>query len=413
MTFQPAIRLQQLGKCYQIYENPEDRLKQFFWRGKKQFYREFWALQDISLEVQKGKAIGIIGRNGSGKSTLLQLIAGTLNPTAGTVEVNGRLAALLELGSGFNPDFTGRENVYLNGSILGLSQEELDRRFDSIAAFADIGDFLDQPVRSYSSGMLMRLAFSVSVNVEPDILIIDEALAVGDVGFQFKCMERLDRLTQSGTTLLFVSHDMSTIKAFCDHALYLEHGTIKASGDPADIVELYLLDMRDDQRRASVPGASVALKPSLAGSDGLAFGTEQGKIVSAEFLNSGGLKAIFNHGNAIQFRVVAEYDDSIAHPTIGAIVMDRKHVPIGGIYFDDLPSASSQSPKRVELVFTFAAKLTEGTYFVTLFIQDCPASSFAMLVDKQVGVLTFDVLGSNKTRLIGVVDLDIDVIMET
>ena len=195
----PAIRVQDLSKCYEIYVRPQDRLKQsihprlqrLVGRNPKSYYREFWALKDVSFEVNKGEAVGIIGRNGAGKSTLLQLVCGTLNPTSGSVEVEGTVAALLELGSGFNPEFTGRENVYLNASMLGLSQAAIDNKFDEIAAFADIGDFLEQPTKTYSSGMLMRLAFAVNTCVDPEILIVDEALGVGDAPFQSKCFKRL------------------------------------------------------------------------------------------------------------------------------------------------------------------------------------------------------------------------------
>ncbi len=195
-----AIRVTNLSKSYQIYETPRDRLKQFVLprlqriagQAPRQYYREFRALNNVSFDVRKGETVGIIGRNGSGKSTLLQIICGTLTPTGGTVETRGRIAALLELGSGFNPDFTGRENVYLNASVLGLPQEEIETRFDDIAAFADIGDFIDQPVKTYSSGMIVRLAFAVAINVDPDILVIDEALSVGDELFQRKCFSRIE-----------------------------------------------------------------------------------------------------------------------------------------------------------------------------------------------------------------------------
>jgi len=227
-----AISVKNLSKCYQIYDRPQDRLKQSLifrlkaitGRTVKTYYREFWALKDISFDVKRGETLGIIGRNGSGKSTLLQIIAGTLQCTTGTFNLNGRVAALLELGSGFNPEFSGRENVYLNGAVLGISIEEMNRLFDSILSFADIGDFIEQPVKTYSSGMLVRLAFAVSVNVKPDILIIDEALSVGDAAFQFKCFQRLEELTQSGTTLLFVSHSMEMVKTFCERAIYLKQG---------------------------------------------------------------------------------------------------------------------------------------------------------------------------------------------
>jgi len=242
-----VINVSDLSKCYHIYNNPLDRLKQsIFPRLLKKirkpspvYYREFWALRGINFSVKKGEAIGIIGRNGSGKSTLLQLICGTLTPTSGTVETYGRITALLELGSGFNPEFTGRENVFLNGAILGLSQEEIESRFDDIAAFADIGDFIEQPVKFYSSGMTVRLAFAVQAMVDPDILIVDEALAVGDERFQRKCFHRLEELRKKGTSILFVSHAGQQIVELCDQALLLENGERILMTDPLTTVRAY------------------------------------------------------------------------------------------------------------------------------------------------------------------------------
>jgi ABC-type polysaccharide/polyol phosphate transport system ATPase subunit len=243
-----AISVRNVSKMYPLYDDPRDRLKQSLWyalpgflRGQpRQFFREFWALRDISFEVKKGETLGIIGRNGSGKSTILQIIAGTLTPTTGEVQVNGRVAALLELGSGFNSEFTGRENVYLNGSILGFSQEEMDKRFDEIAAFADIGQFIDQPVKLYSSGMFVRLAFAVQVLLDPDILVVDEALAVGDAAFTMKCMSRMKRLAESGVTILLVSHDVQSVRSFCNKAIWLEQGEIRSSGTPLEITSQYV-----------------------------------------------------------------------------------------------------------------------------------------------------------------------------
>ncbi|QWA09341.1 ABC transporter ATP-binding protein [Sodalis ligni] len=242
-----AIQVQGLSKCYQIYDRPSDRLKQSIYTGirklvgkkGKALFREFWALKDINFNVEKGESIGIIGQNGSGKSTLLQLICGTLSPTTGTVETNGRIAALLELGSGFNPEFTGRENVYMNGAVLGLSEAEINEKFDEILIFADIGDFIDQPTKTYSSGMLVRLAFAVQVCIEPDILIVDEALAVGDALFQKRCFERMDRLRTNGTTLLFVSHDQESVRTMTNKAIFLEHGVTKFIGSSADALLEY------------------------------------------------------------------------------------------------------------------------------------------------------------------------------
>jgi lipopolysaccharide transport system ATP-binding protein len=217
-----AISIHQLSKCYHLYRHPLDRLSHALCKkGRRQ---EHWALKDISLTVQRGDAVGIIGHNGSGKSTLLQIIAGTMKPTSGQIIVNGRLAALLELGSGFNPEFTGRENVFLNGAILKIPHETIDRKFDEIAAFADIGDFMDQPVKKYSSGMMLRLAFAVQVVIEPDILIVDEALSVGDFFFQQKCLKKIRKLLEQGTTLLFVSHDMGIVRDLCRNVLYLKKG---------------------------------------------------------------------------------------------------------------------------------------------------------------------------------------------
>lgn len=254
MSSEIAIRVQNLSKCYQIYDTPRDRLKQFVLphlrrvMGKlpKQYFGEFWALKDISFEIQKGETVGIIGRNGSGKSTLLQMICGTLNPTRGTIQTNGRIAALLELGSGFNPEFTGRENVYMNAALLGLGQEQIDARFDDIAAFADIGDFIEQPVKTYSSGMFVRLAFAVNIISEPDIMIVDEALAVGDMNFQAKCMTALTRIQESGSTILFVSHDVGAVKSLCSRGVYLEHGMVKAIGKASDVAEQYIRIMREE-----------------------------------------------------------------------------------------------------------------------------------------------------------------------
>ena len=243
----PAIRVRDLSKCYEIYVRPQDRLKQsihprlqrLVGRTPKSYYREFWALKDISFDVNKGEAVGIIGRNGAGKSTLLQLICGTLSPTGGSVVVDGTVAALLELGSGFNPEFTGRENVYLNASMLGLTQEEIGDKFDEIAAFADIGDFLEQPTKTYSSGMLMRLAFAVNTCVDPEVLIVDEALSVGDAPFQSKCFKRLRQLIADGTSVLFVSHDISTVRSICGRALWLKNGRSEMWGEAKEVAKEY------------------------------------------------------------------------------------------------------------------------------------------------------------------------------
>jgi len=225
-----VIQCSELGKCYRIYDDPKARLKQALWRGRRQYYREFWALRNISFEVKRGESLGIIGRNGSGKSTLLQLICGTLTPSEGTLLTQGRIAALLELGSGFNPEFTGLENVYLNASMLGLSKEQTDAALEGIVAFADIGEFINQPVKTYSSGMAVRLAFAVIAHVNADILVVDEALAVGDAVFVQRCMRFIHRMREE-RCLLFVSHDAEAVKSLCSHALWISDGEAQALGD--------------------------------------------------------------------------------------------------------------------------------------------------------------------------------------
>src|SRR5438552_5956676 len=239
------VEFQGVSKSYPIYDSPGDRLKELITPRRYQFHRDFWALRDVSFDIRPGETFCIVGENGSGKSTLLQMIAGILLPTSGTVSVTGRVSALLELGSGFNPEFSGRDNVYLNGSIIGLSTKQIEQRFHDIEEFAEIGDFIDQPVKTYSSGMAVRLAFAVAINVDPEILLVDEALAVGDIYFRQRCMRKVHELRQRGVTILFVSHAVSDVKAIGDRALWLDHGRVKEAGDPDKVVAKYLAAMTE------------------------------------------------------------------------------------------------------------------------------------------------------------------------
>lgn len=241
------IRVEGLSKRYEMYSQPSDRLKQMVLprmqramnRTPKNYFKEFWALRDVSFEVRGGETIGIVGRNGSGKSTMLQMICGTLNPTLGSISVDGRISALLELGAGFNPEFTGRENVLLSGLVYGIPENEVRRKFDEILDFSGIGEFIDQPVKTYSSGMYVRLAFAVAISVSPDIFVVDEALAVGDEAFQRKCLARIDKIRDSGATVLFVSHSAGTVVELCDRAILLEHGQMLMQGTPKEVVTTY------------------------------------------------------------------------------------------------------------------------------------------------------------------------------
>lgn len=248
-----AISARNLTKAYRLFGRPADRLKQFFSLGLKRYHGEFTALNDVSFDIQKGETVGIMGRNGSGKSTLLQLICGILKPTEGVVQVNGRVSALLELGAGFNPEFTGRENVYFQGALMGFDKSQMDQRFDDIAAFAEIGEFIDQPVRTYSSGMFVRLAFAVQAFSDPDILIIDEALSVGDFFFQQKCLNRIQELCDNGTTLLFVSHDTSTIRDLCRRTIYLKEGRLSFDGETTHAMRQYFAERDRGSVATSIP----------------------------------------------------------------------------------------------------------------------------------------------------------------
>ncbi len=267
MSSDVAIRVQNLSKVFRIYAKPEDRLVQMATLGRVRRFQEFSAVRNISLEVQRGETVGIIGRNGCGKSTLLQMIVGTLQPTSGSVEVQGRIAALLELGAGFNGEFTGRENVYMNGAILGFSREEMDARFEAIAKFAAIGDFIERPVKTYSSGMFVRLAFAVSTAVEPDILVVDEALSVGDEAFQRKCFARIEAIKERGGTILFVSHGAQTIVQLCDRAVLLDGGEKLLEGEPKRVVAQYQrLVNASDEGAAGIRASIVAMGGFATGS---------------------------------------------------------------------------------------------------------------------------------------------------
>ncbi|MEK5036063.1 ABC transporter ATP-binding protein [Paenibacillus sp. FSL R7-0302] len=240
------IEIKNIVKSYKLYDKPADRFKESIHPLKKVYHKDFVALNGISLSVEKGDAIGILGRNGSGKSTLLKMITGVLTPTSGEIQVNGKISAILELGAGFNPEYTGRENIYLNGLMMGHNREKMDEKIESIINFADIGSFIDQPVKLYSSGMFARLAFAVSINVEPDILIVDEALAVGDTRFQTKCIDKMKDLKRSGTTILFVSHASEQVKRFCNKAVWIKDGKIESVGESSEVVDRYEDYMRND-----------------------------------------------------------------------------------------------------------------------------------------------------------------------
>jgi ABC-type polysaccharide/polyol phosphate transport system ATPase subunit len=244
-----AISVKNLTKVYHLYDRPQDRLKEALHPLRKSYHHDFYALEDVSFDVRRGETVGIIGKNGAGKSTLLKIITGVLTPTEGSVKVHGKIASLLELGAGFNPEMTGMENIYLNGTLMGFSEEEMQGKIDAILEFANIGEFIYQPVKMYSSGMFARLAFSVAINVDADILIVDEALSVGDMLFQAKCIAKMTELMEEGTTILFVSHDIHAVRSLCSYGVYLENGKVKMSGEAGEVVDAYI---RDDQQESTL-----------------------------------------------------------------------------------------------------------------------------------------------------------------
>lgn len=272
-----VIQIQNVSKVYKLYETPIDRLKESLHPGGKKYHHDFFALRDISFDVKKGETVGIIGKNGSGKSTLLKIITGVLTPTMGTMNVSGRISALLELGAGFNPEYSGLENVYLQGTMMGYSREDMRERVPEILKFADIGEFINQPVKVYSSGMFIRLAFSVAINVEPEILIVDEALAVGDMSFQAKCMTAFKRMQQKGVTVLFVSHDTASVKSLCSWAVWLENGVIKRIGNAGEIAEDYMRTIREEMNAAG--------KTQNTGNEDTVLGTDENNKVEIRVIS--------------------------------------------------------------------------------------------------------------------------------
>jgi homopolymeric O-antigen transport system ATP-binding protein len=345
-----AVSVSGLGKMYRIYDHPQDRLKQMlFARFGKTYGHEFWGLRDVSFEVQRGERFGIIGRNGSGKSTLLQIIAGTLAPSEGQVRINGRVAALLELGSGFNPEFSGRENVFLNGSILGLSPQQLESRFDEIAGFADIGEFIEQPVKLYSSGMFVRLAFAVTTSVDADVLLIDEALAVGDVFFRQKCYRRLEALRDKGVSILLVSHAMADIEQFCQRVLLLNRGSAVFQGAASEAVKRYYLIEQQDYALAPAQGPVHALPcqtdPSQASreyswpaptafldiSGASQISNNWARCTGVAMCNSEGQPCrVFEQGETASFFFEFELLQDIEVPIGGVVIQSDKGVTVHG-----------------------------------------------------------------------------------
>jgi ABC-type polysaccharide/polyol phosphate transport system ATPase subunit len=338
-----AVEFQGVSKSYAIYDAPGDRLKELLSLNRLKRHQDFWALHDVSFEVKRGETFCIVGENGSGKSTLLQMVAGILHPTSGTVGIHGRVSALLELGAGFNPEFSGRDNVYLNGSILGLTTRQIDQRYQDIAAFAEIGNFIDQPVKTYSSGMVVRLAFAVAINVDPEILLVDEALAVGDIYFRQRCMRKVHELRQRGITILFVSHAVSDVKAIGDRVLWLDHGRMIDCGEPDRVVSKYLAAMTekdstylllkssaDPQPRRGGPMLAPEVVETIPNIDHR-FGDGRAEIIGIAVLDEQGRnQPILEPSTRILVRISVRAKGDVALPIVGFMLRNQLGMDFSG-----------------------------------------------------------------------------------
>jgi len=410
------IRVSAIYKTYQLWHNPASRLlvplahslirpwaQNWYARFAAKKCKPVHALSDISFELAPGESLGIIGLNGSGKSTLLQIIAGTLQPTSGRVEVEGRVAALLELGSGFDPEFTGRENVYLNATILGLSREEIDARYDDIVSFADIGLFIDHPVKSYSSGMVVRLAFAVQVHVEPDILIVDEALAVGDARFQAKALGKIESILANGTTLLFVGHDLRAVKAFCNKAILLDHGVMTHQGLPDDVIKDYLLQVQQNKQDDSGHHRKITETASGFAADGFGIKTasiiavEQGDVVSSNN------HATVSYGESVAIRLHIPWQEVVENPYL---ILDL--VDASGLQLTGKRIAMPDTPGSLHLSLKLKCNFQKGIYRFRFRIVDAPTIEGTLVLSRQDNLLSLEMLDDVRDQFTGLFPADMD-----
>lgn len=407
----PALRVDAVSKQYRIYDRPADRLKETLTRGRWKAHREFWALSDVSFEVEPGTTTGIIGPNGSGKSTLLQIITGTLEPTHGSVSLDGRVAALLELGAGFNTEFTGIENIFMNASLMGLSKTDTERLLPEIASFAEIGDFIYQPLKTYSSGMYVRLAFATAIATSPQILIIDEALAVGDAVFQHRCMRRIKEMQENGTTILFVSHDPSAIRALCNRAILLNHGKIVAAGTPADVLNRYqkIIMARQQAYEANLKPADTesAAPRSTFKATPLSYlyrhGDRSAEVLQVELLDSALRPTeLVETGEPLLVRIVyaahADLDDVVC----GFLIRNRHGIHIYGTNTElqEVPFERLKKGDLTEVTFEFNCWLAPDLFSLCVAVHSSAGVSFDWLD----GCLFFRVMAA--TAVEGVANLN-------
>lgn len=384
-----AVKIQNLTKIYKLYAKPVDRLKEALNPAKKSYHKDFYALKDISFDIKKGQTIGIIGKNGSGKSTLLKILTDVLTPSSGEVEINGRISALLELGAGFNPEYTGIENIYLNGTVMGYSREEMSEKVGSIVEFADIGDFINQPVKNYSSGMFARLAFAVAINVDPDILIVDEALSVGDIYFQNKCYKKFDEFKEAGKTIIFVSHDLTSVIKYCEESVLLNEGEFIAKGDSNTIVNMFkkilanqfeveVDELNKGANYNELPERNVPVskeegtnwKEKLTiNNSALIYGDEKAKIVDFAIRNDEGeISNSIKKETRFEIVMKVHFDEEVLKPIFAFTIKDRKGTEITGTNTDferiDVPTGSAG--KDIIVRFEQLMNLHGGQYLLSL-----------------------------------------------
>ncbi|HIR26036.1 MAG TPA: ABC transporter ATP-binding protein [Candidatus Egerieimonas faecigallinarum] len=420
-----AIKVDHLSKMYKLYDKPTDRFKEAMGirlKGKKQYYQEHYALRDVSIDVKRGETVGIIGTNGSGKSTILKIITGTLNPTAGNVTVNGRISALLELGAGFNMEYTGIENVYLNGTMMGFSRAEIDSRLDDILSFADIGDFVNQPVKTYSSGMFVRLAFAVAINIDPEILIVDEALSVGDVFFQVKCYHKFEEFKKMGKTILFVSHDLGSISKYCDRVVLLNKGQKIAEGRPKKIVDMYKQilvnqeaehDIKQEGDTAQVMAASASgdtwksqldLNPNL-----LEYGERFAEIVDFALIDDqGNISNNIVKGTDFSIRMKVRFNRDLQDPIFAFTIKDLQGTEVTGTntMYENVSSGPVKAGEERIVTFTQNMNLQGRNYLLSLGCVGFSDNKF-VVYHRLYDVCDIDVISDKNT--VGFYDMDSEV----
>lgn len=368
------IKVEHLSKVYPMFERKSDRVKEALSITRKKYHRDFYALNDVSFEVKKGETIGIIGQNGSGKSTLLKILSGVLTQTSGSVKINGKVSALLELGAGFNPEMTGLENIYLNGMIMGYSREEMESKIETISKFADIGDFLYQPVKTYSSGMFGRLAFAVAINVDPEILIVDEVLSVGDLRFQIKCLNQMKKMMERGTTVLFVSHDISAIRRFCSRAIWINRGVIERSGDVNKVADQYLNYLKLGEITEDRNEGNEVLIKEQEELPPFTPGNNIAEIIDFKIMDvNGNVPSEIKMDEYIKIQVTYDvYDENVKNPVLGIALfgMDDEYICGLNTLLDQIPIPWEYGRNRFQLEYPYGLRALGGNYYFDVALFD-------------------------------------------